>query len=261
MRLIRLTLVFLKANIYEMLSYRASLIAGIFSVILWISLSLVSISVITYQSPIVGGWSKYELFLAQGIYSVVLGTMYFVFRANFRDMSRLIRRGDLDLILMKPCDSQYLVSFGKFIVYQLSRIVLGVLLIIYSLRSLGVSLSIVDLAMFVPLLLSSLLIVYSLWFFITTLSVWLVDLFNLDELFIQLTGVTRYPLEIFRHISPFLLYVTMPLVVITTVPSQILLKRINFELVIWSFVIAISLFYVTRKFWQFALRYYTSAGG
>lgn len=258
-RILRLLLMFFRANLLEIFAYRASFVAGVFSTLLWIALSLVGISIVTYQSPIVGGWSRYELFLVQGIYSLILGIMYFTFRANFGDVSRLIRRGDLDFLLVKPCDSQFLVSVGKFIVYQLSRIVTGVVLIFYSLRSLGIVPTITDLVIFIPLLFCSLVVIYSLWFFITTLSIWLVDLFNLDELFIQITGVTRYPLEMLRYISEFLLYVTMPLVVITTVPSQVLLSKLNPTLAIWSVAIATTLFIATRKFWKFALRFYTSA--
>ncbi|MEK7166267.1 MAG: ABC-2 family transporter protein, partial [Patescibacteria group bacterium] len=256
---IRLGLIFFKANVKETLTYRASFIAGFVSVVFCLTLSLISISILTYQSMSVGGWTKYELFLAQGIYSIILGIMYFVFRANFKEMSRLISRGDLDLILLKPYDSQYLVSVGKFIMHQLSRIVIGMFLVVFSLHVLDVTPTLTELLMFVPLLVSSLLIIYSLWFFITTLSIWLVDLFNLDELFIQVTGVTRYPLEIFKFISNILLYITMPLVVITTVPSQILLGKLSPTLAFWSLLISISLFIFTRKFWQFALKHYTSA--
>lgn len=259
MRLIRLTYILFRANVFELFTYRASFFAGVFSVILWVALSLVSITIITYQSALVGGWSKYELFLANGIYSLVLGFMYFFFRANFRDVSRLIRLGDLDLVLVKPCDSQFLVSVGKFIIYQLVRMAMGIIVIIYSLFALKITPTLIEILLFVPLLISSVLIIYSLWFFIITLSIWFVDLFNLDELFIQLTGVTRYPLEIFKIISKFLMYVTLPLVVITTVPAQILLQKLNVSLVVWSLVISLSLFWLTRRFWQFALKYYTSA--
>ncbi len=259
LRLFRLTGVFFQLNVHEIFMYRASFITGIISVILWMALSLVSISILTYQSPYVGGWSKYELYLVQGFYSLLLGVMYFSFRANFREMSRYIRLGDLDFILLKPCDSQFLVSVGRFILYQFSRILLGLFLIIFALHILRIKPTILQLILLIPLLFSSLTIIYSLWFFISTLTIWFVDLFNLDELFLQLTGVTRYPLEVFKYISEFLLYITLPLVVVTSVPAQLLLNKLNLSLAVWSIILSSSLFFMTRKFWYFALKYYTSA--
>lgn len=258
-RLLRISYALLRATVFATLAYRGSFIAGVISNILWIFLSLVSISIITYQSPSVGGWTRLELFLVQGVYSIILGTMYFLFIANFRNFSRLIRRGDLDLILVKPYDSQYLVSIGKFSLHTLARIISGVLLVVYVTRALHLMPSAWAIVLFCVFLLSGMVIVYSLWFGVTTTLIWFTDLFNLDELFIQITGTTRYPLEVLRYISYALLYVTLPLVVITTVPAQMLLGKLDILLAMWSIVLAIVFFVASRKFWFFALRSYTSA--
>lgn len=259
MRLLYISYVLFRATVVATLAYRGSFIAGVFSNILWISLALVSISVVTYQSPVVGGWTRHELFLVQGIYSIVLGIMYFLFIANFRNITRLIRLGDLDFILVKPYDSQYLVSIGRFSLHSLARIVTGFLLVLYVMQSLHLIPSALTIVLFCLLLTSSMVIVYSIWFSLTTTLIWLVDLFNLDELFVQITGTTRYPLEILRHISRILLYITLPLVVITTVPAQTLLNKLDISLAVWSVAISIIFFIASRKFWFFALRYYTSA--
>lgn len=258
-RLLRISYVLFRATVFATIAYRGSFIAGVASNILWILLSLVSISIITYQSPSVGGWTRLELFLVQGVYSIVLGTMYFLFIANFRDFSRLILRGDLDLILIKPYDSQYLVSIGKFSLHTLARIASGIVLVVYVMQTLYITPSIATILFFCIFLISSMVIVYSLWFGVTTTLIWFTDLFNLDELFVQITGTTRYPLEVLRHISNALLYVTLPLVVITTVPAQTLLEKLDISLAVWSVVLAIVFFIASRKFWFFALRFYTSA--
>ncbi len=258
-RLLRISYALLRATVFATLAYRSSFIAGVVSNILWILLSLVSISVVTYQSPTVGGWTRLELFLVQGVYSIVLGTMYFLFIANFRNFSRLIRLGDLDLVLVKPYDSQYLVSIGKFSIHTLARIISGIVLIVYVMQALRVTPNALTIVLFCLFLVSSMVIVYSLWFGVTTTLIWFTDLFNLDELFVQITGTTRYPLEVLRYISNALLYVTLPLVVITTVPAQTLLAKLDASLAIWSVVLATVFFVASRKFWFFALRSYTSA--
>lgn len=254
-----MTFVLFRASIEATLAYRGSFIVGVISNILWISLALVSISIVTYQSPVVGGWTRYELFLVQGVYSIVLGMMYFLFIANFRNVTRLIRFGDLDFIIVKPYDSQYLVSIGRFSLYSLARIVSGVLLVVYMMQVLDIMPSVQTIIFFSLFLVSGMVIVYSLWFGLTTTLIWLTDLFNLDELFVQITGATRYPLVVLKYISHMLFYVTLPLVVITTVPAQTLLQKMDTSLAVWSVALAIVFFIASRKFWFFALRYYTSA--
>lgn len=258
-RLFRISYALFRATVFATIAYRGSFIAGAISNILWILLSLVSISVITYQSSTVGGWSRLELFMVQGVYSIVLGTMYFLFIANFRNFSRLIRFGGLDLVLVKPYDSQYLVSIGKFSLHTIARIISGILLVVYVVQALHLVPQILTVVLFCVFLISGMVIVYSLWFSVTTTLIWLTDLFNLDELFVQITGTTRYPLEVLRYISNALFYVTIPLVVITTVPAQTLLGKLDLSLAVWSVVLAIVFFVASRKFWFFALRFYTSA--
>lgn len=258
-RLLRISYALFRATVFATIAYRGSFIAGVISNILWISLSLVSISVITYQSSTVGGWSRLELFMVQGVYSIVLGTMYFLFIINFRNFSRLIRFGDLDLVLVKPYDSQYLVSIGKFSLHTIARIVSGVLLVVYVMHALHITPSALTVALFCLFLLSGMVIVYSIWFGVTTTLIWFTDLFNLDELFVQVTGTTRYPLEVLRYISHVLFYVTLPLVVITTVPAQTMLNKLDVSLAVWSIALATVFFLASRKFWFFALRSYTSA--
>jgi len=249
----------IKASVSTTLMYRANLYGSIVSTILWAILSLTSISVLTYQVAEVGGWSRYQLFVVQGVYSVILGTMYFIFGDNLKRLSRQINRGDLDLWLTKPVDSQFIVSVGEYKLYQLARVATGVIILIYALSVLHIVPSFLTILLFVIFVVASSTIIYSIWFILTTLSIWLISLFNLHDLFIHITGLTRYPLEIFKYLSKYLLYVTLPLVVITTVPAQILLQKFNLPLAVAAIALAVIFFTAARKFWFFALKYYTSA--
>ena len=259
-KLIRLSLLLFKANLNILSYYRTNFYAGIISTLLWVLLAIVSISVITYQTPQIGGWNRFELFGVQGVYSIILGTAYVLFNENIKNLGRLIRRGNLDFPLLKPIDSQYLVSFGYYNLYQLARVFTGMLLLAYSLYVLKVQITVFDLLFFLVFCGASIVVVYSLWFILVTLNFWLEDLFNIHDLIVYTTGLTRYPLEVLRHLSRCLMYVLLPLVVVTTVPAQVLFKKFNIEMAFWSVIMAVLLFVISRKFWKFALKHYTSAG-
>lgn len=252
-------LLFFKLHVSTAVFYRINLLGGIFSTILWMVLSIVGISVLTYQVPEIGGWNRFELLAVQGVYSIVLGFTYFAFGESLKKLSQSVNRGDLDFKLLKPMDSQFMVSFGELKLYQLARVLGGVLLLIYSVHNLQLSVHLLDIGLLILYLSISCAIVYSIWFILTTLSIWLINMFNLNELIIQITGLTRYPLEIVRHVRRELLYLLLPLVVVTTVPAQIITQQTDWSLALWGVVTAIILLFVSRKFWHFALMYYTSA--
>jgi len=51
----------------------------------------------------------------------------------------------------------------------------------------------------------------------------------------------------------------IPVAFLTTVPAEAMLGRVQVNWVIGAGVLAIALVLVSRVFWQFALRFYTSA--
>ena len=258
-RIIKMTSNIIKANIMVALMYPASFYTSSLSSILWIGLSMISITVLTYQSPELGGWNKHQLFAVQGVYSIILGTMYFMFGENFKKLIRLINKGDLDLLLTKPVDSQFLVSVGENKIHQLSRVLGGIILLTYALSALHVNVGIRDIIQFLFFMLLSCIIIYSICFLLVTLTIWLTNLFNIDELFTHLTGLSRYPLEVFRYLNRYLFYLVLPLVIITSVPTQIILKKPDLWLMIAAVLVAGILFFCSRMFWFFALKFYTSA--
>lgn len=250
---------FFRLHLSTAFFYRVNFFGGIVSTLLWMALSIIGISVLTYQVPEIGGWNKLELIAVQGVYSIVLGFTYFAFGESLKKLSQSVNRGDLDFKLLKPMDSQFMVSFGELKLYQLARVLGGILLLIYSVHYLHLSVRFLDIVWLIFFLSISSAIVYSIWFMLTTLSIWLINMFNLNELIIQITGLTRYPLEIVRHLHRELLYLLLPLVVVTSVPAQIITQQTEWSLALWGVVVAVFLLYLSRKFWQFALIYYTSA--
>lgn len=249
----------LRLHLSTALFYRINFLGGMVSTLLWLALSVIGISVLTYQTPEIGGWNRLELIAVQGVYSIVLGFTYFAFGESLKKLSQMVNRGDLDLKLLKPMDSQFIVSIGELKPYQLARIAGGFGLLIYSLNGLGLVVQPLHGALFLLFLGMSIVVVYSIWFILTTLSIWLINMFNLNELIIQITGLTRYPLEMVRFLNKTLFYLLLPLVVVTSVPAQIITQQMDLNLVLWEVIVAVILLFVSRKFWHFALRHYTSA--
>jgi ABC-2 type transport system permease protein len=65
----------------------------------------------------------------------------------------------------------------------------------------------------------------------------------------------------YKGASIFLFFALFPLTLVVVTPIKVLLQKASVNDIVWLVVCAISLFIISRKFWQFALRSYTSASG
>jgi ABC-2 type transport system permease protein len=105
----------------------------------------------------------------------------------------------------------------------------------------------------------SIFIFYNLFFIFTTTNIWFMRLFNLGDLFSEIINVGRYPVYIFQKSSQAFFTYLLPVAFIATFPVQALLGRASFGRVLWGSLIGLVMFFLSQKFWLFALRHYSSA--
>ena len=105
----------------------------------------------------------------------------------------------------------------------------------------------------------SVLILYSLWFLISSTTIWFVKTWNATEVLRSLLYVGRFPLSSFSWSLRIFFSTVIPIAFITTIPSEVILGRSTIWKVFIELLVAIIFFSSSRKFWKFALRFYTSA--
>jgi len=107
----------------------------------------------------------------------------------------------------------------------------------------------------------SVIILYSLWLMIMTLTVWYTKLSNLVDFLYEAHNVAKYPQEIYHGLNFVTYLVIFPLTLVVVIPTKALLQKVLLGDLLWPVITAVVLFYVARNFWKFALRSYTSASG
>ena len=108
-------------------------------------------------------------------------------------------------------------------------------------------------------LICSICILYSLWFFISTTTIWFVKTWNATEVLRSFLYIGRFPLSSFSFSLRIFFSVFIPIAFITTIPSEVFLGVSQFWKIILELIVAIIFLLTSRKFWSFALKYYTSA--
>ncbi|MDE3090571.1 MAG: ABC-2 family transporter protein [Chloroflexota bacterium] len=259
MRYLRLLSVFYKYSIISELEYRVEFLANVFMSVFWLAWAIVSVAVFFLHSDRIGDWTWQEVLMVVALYTLFSGVMEALLRPNVGAVLDQVRDGTFDFVLTKPVNAQFIASLRNIVVWRLSDVVIGLGLIVYALAQLRITPTLGQLALFFLMLLAATFIVYSLWLMMVSLAFWFVKLDNFTELFNGFYEAGRYPVTIYRgFIRAFLTFV-VPIAFVTTFPASALLGRIDQATVLMGIVFAIGLFVVSNRFWNFAVKHYSSA--
>lgn len=219
--------------------------------------SLFTLSMIYRQNYQFENWNWNQALLVMAMFSIMEGFSNCVLMPNLGRIVRHVQDGTLDFVLLKPMDSQLWLSTRNLSPWGLPSILFGSILLAYAGRTLELPWYQYVFAL-IPVALSA-LILYSLWFILCTTTIWFTKIYNISEVLRSMTEAGRYPITAYPTAYRFVLTFVVPVAFMTTVPAEALLGRASYAFIAVQFVLASILFALSRVFWKFALRSYTSA--
>jgi len=203
------------------------------------------------------GWSWYEALVVLGVFTLLQGTAATFLVPNLNKIVRYVQEGTLDFVLLKPISSQFWLSTHTLSPWGLPDLVFGLIIIFYAGHQLGLA-PLAYVAMLPPLALG-IVSLYSLWFILGATSIWFVKVYNVTEVLRSLLEAGRFPIEGYPAAYRVFFTFIIPVAFLTTVPAQTALGRSETTWLLGSAILAAVLFQLSKWFWQFALRFYTSA--
>jgi ABC-2 type transport system permease protein len=246
-------------NLSVLTAHRAAFINHLVGGTVWGILSFIVALLLTYNVQSIFSWSKQEILLLTGILGVILGLFNTFFQANFDAFPNLVNKGKLDSFLLKPMDAQLLLSIWNTKIISLSRAIIGVVFIIYIYINYQLSFSWFGFILSLPIILLGLGLYYSIWLIVTTLTIWFDRATNIVELLHSLQGIMRIPPVAFRELNVTLFLIVLPLTIIAATPVGLFLGRFDLGGVALLSIVSLLCLFISRRFWLFALRSYTSA--
>ena len=183
------------------------------------------------------GWHKYEFFIFLATTWIVNSIVQAFFMPNAQEFSELIRTGNLDFALLKPIDTQFLVSFQRVEWSSLTNFLTGLALLVYSLSVLTtrsespLDLSLASVILYPFYVLCGVAILYSLMISLAATSIWLGRNQSLYNFWFYITNFSRYPMEIYQHGWGMSLWFTftfvIPVLIVVNVPARILAQPLR----------------------------------
>jgi ABC-2 type transport system permease protein len=253
---------FASLSVSRLLEYRLNVLLSTLEQVAQLALLAVVYLVLYQYAPEIGGWSRAEALLLLGVAWTFDGLWSFLFARSLNGLSGLVRRGELDFVLLRPLAPQVLVACWRGTnPGELGRALQGALLTLYAGVQAGVSWN--PGAVLAALLfgLCGLAIYYALRFAIASCAFWIVQVEEVHELVETVAETSRYPVSFFPPPLQALLTYVIPVAYLATFPAQALLGRADLRLLPVGVVLALMALAASSWVWGHGLRSYTSAGG
>ena len=206
-----------------------------------------------------GDWTWESALVIQGVYTFLDGLTNALLRPNLTEIVNYVREGTLDYVLLKPIDSQFWLSVKKFSFAGLPEIILGLSIVVWASIQSDASFSVYSIILFITSLIIGFLILYSVWFLIAASSIWFVKTWNATEVLRALLAAGRYPISAYPVILRFIFTLVLPVAFLTSFPAEAILGKLQFGILFLGLLLSSLFFMLSRLFWNFALKHYTSA--
>lgn len=244
----------IKINLAQFFTYRTEFWLNLIDSLAWFFITISFYKYLYATSALVPGVSLKEIYLIVATSEIIKSLLFTFCINNLAAIPESVRDGTLDGLLLKPINSQVLISFRKINFGNLGSFFPAILLLFAN--SNVFSLSIIN---YVILVIFSFVLGYSLWFSLMTLSVWFVQLRELHELFLGILTLNQFPLSVFKVSGKLAYYLFLPVLLTSNMPVLGMLKKSNIALISGYILFSIGMCIFSSIFWKLSIRYYSSA--
>ena len=278
MNYLRVFATFARNSLVRDMTFRANFFLQCISSLGWTGMNVGFYLIIFQYTSSIGadtGWDRDRFFLFLATTWFINSIVQAFFMPNAEEFSELIRTGGLDFALLRPIDTQFLISFRKVDWSSLSNFFAGGVIAAVSLYRLATREvdphvpSLVSVLLYVLFLACGVAIMYSLMICLSATSIWLGRNQTLYNFWFYITNFSRYPMEVYNRSWGSALYgfftFVVPVLVVVNVPARILAKPVDprtpehWALVGWALVATIGSLWISRRVFIRALGSYRSA--
>ena len=256
---IRLAGTFLRVGVMNEMQYRINFFLQLLQSLLTVGTGLVILAVIFSKTNDLGGWTRPQLLAVMGVFTLVGGIIRTFIQPNMQRVVNDVREGKLDFALTKPADAQLLVSIRDVRFWELTDVLVGLVVFVVAVVQMRPATQWNDIVAFVALLLSGLVSIYCFWLMLASASFWLVRINEVQELFDGLFRAGQYPVGIYPGWLRYGLTFIIPLAFAITIPAEAVTGRLAWQSVAVMIGFTIVLLAVSRWCWKRGLRRYGGA--
>lgn len=241
------------------IEYRLNFVVKIGGEFFWYLAQLSVFEVLFLHTKTLKGWDVSSMRVFMGTLFLV-DVFYMIFcYENMEYLSSLVRKGDLDLYLVKPISSQFMVSFRKISVPYILNLFLILGYLTWAISHLAVPVTVIQVLTYGVMVLSGFCMLYSLRFMFGMIVVLFQDASNVQFVWHQLFRLATRPDILYPKYLRFVLLTLLPVGFFASVPSRILVEGVSAKFLLVGPIMAAALLFISSRAWIRVLKSYSSA--
>lgn len=244
----------------RLMEFRADFYISIIHLVLFTFFNVAFYRAIYGNVNSIGGWTYPEMIVLIGTFVIIDALFFTFFINNFGQFDAYVRRAELDRILTKPVDAQFMATLQRVQYREFSSFFMGVAVLIYGLVKSGHATTLPEIAAYIVFCLASLSIMYSTSLLIGCFSFYFEKAEDLHEVIISFWQFAKLP-DVYRGAAKAMFMLFMPMVFSSFVPAGIFFGKVSPWFLAYYLTIAVIFFILSRIFWKISLKCYKSAGG
>jgi ABC-2 type transport system permease protein len=249
------------ASFQEEAAYRSNFWISLLYSILNLITGVLGVVVLFGQVESVRGWDFSATLALLGVYLTVSALRSLVIGPGFESLAGMdgeIWSGNFDFTVLRPVNTQFLVSVRKWRLFAVFDLFLGFGVLVAAVTQMQVTLAPAQVVAFLLALSVSILILYAILLAFTALVFWSPEVL-FTWIFNSVFQLARYPIGMYPGWLRLVLTWVIPVGVITTVPAQALTGSLSLPVLLASVIFAFLLVMGASWLFRIGLRRYASA--
>jgi len=258
---------FLGIQIRAQLQYPVSFVMEVISNAIILGFFFIAFALTMTQFGEIGGWTLGEVAFLWGIAEFSFGMMDMIFSGfDYDFFGPMVIKGTFDQLLLRPVNITLQVLGSRFVLRRLGKILEGLIIFIVGLWLVDVEWTIGKITYIPIIILSQILFFGSLFIIGATTTFWTKERLEILNIFTYGgSEIMSYPMHIFPRAIRLLFTFVVPAIFLSYFPMTYILNKpiqLNAPSIVpfLAPMIALILFYLSLKFWQFGIKNYQSTG-
>jgi len=255
---LRVFLTFVRNSLVRDMMFPANFMIQFVSSLGWVTMNVAFYLLIFHWTAQIGvdqghgaAWDKYQFFVFIATAMFINSIVQMFFMSNADEFSELIRTGGLDFALLKPIDTQFLISLRRVEWASIANFCVAIVLLAYAVPRLeGFTLTAWQIVLYPFYILTGVAILYSLTIVLASASVWMGRNSSIYDFWFYITNFSRYPMEIYS--GPIGIWLrlaftfVLPILIVVNVPARMMAKPLQAQ---YAYLAAFAIVATAASLW------------
>ena len=260
-RAFRLHRIFIAQYLKKLMEYKVDFIVGAVGFLLSQALEILFIGIIFSQIPDLAGWTFNEILFIYSFSLIPKAIDHMFFDNLWMVGYNIVRKGEFDKYLTRPINSLFYVTVEKFQIDAFGELIMGIILITYSLIQIGADIVWYRVLVLLFLVPFAVLIYTAIKIITSAISFWTKQSGHITHMFYMSSDFSKYPVTIYNNFIKVVITFIIPFAFTAYYPASYFLRGENgLFCVLGTILISSLLFVVSILVWNRGVKKYESAG-